>query len=1259
MNRKTLFQKIMFLSISLTMVGTFFAPSVFKKASAAGIHDFSYDNQSITIDAKSILNNYVANPNQFELDYVNDLDYELKYSNNPNKDNVFTAILDNKLYVYAYEYKATGNNDKEVTWEPSTVSFEGKKYDFVKYSNNYRADISTYSSLDNEMEITYSMNLNLNREIANDIVNGAYEKGKTEAAKMDEEEAAYQAALAEYNQYLLDVEAYDANQAAWNKYDMDSETYSAYLVAKAQYNQQYALYQANKAAWDEYNTNYAKWIKYQTDLAYYNEHHEENQAAYDAFYPNFRKFEYRLNVMNLFYKPMAPMDRIVYDQIIGDSVTQVLDRKADLVELGVSEAIINDAYAATLELRIVLSDYLRCQTDSEKYNYYYNYYTSILPNVEKLLRCLDKLYRSAFVPEAIASQGKDKKEKYLNLVAQLAYIANAMSDKEVYNYEAWNGKTGNLNKPGAKLIDDSWTFIGKTWREYLAGEVFLDVNNEEIKAYPTESKYPTEVVVLIPEPEYVEEPIKPTETLPEPVAPIVVEEPVAPSNRLERPTLVENPNRDDFVNPTTYGIAYKNGELIDRGTFLEDPVFTVNCTAKAIPSNCMKKVCRFSNYDGSFLEDVLFDTHPQYTGETPYKEQDETYNDYLFIGWSINGEMVDLASITESKEVFAQYQGRNLDKFTITFVIGERKESYVCPVGDLPTIPNDISLPETNEHYYVFVSWDKEIEPVHKAETYTAVFDEKNKYEIIFDIAGNEIVQYVKEGLMPEIPTNPAKADSDEYYYEFVSWDAEIEEATRNIKYTAIFDENKFIVISWNIDGNIYKENYKYGETVSYKETEPKKVGTDLNYYKFKGWNIDLPLNAESDLEIIALFDEYNYIVVTYYMHDSTIIKHFEQGEEIVDPTEEDYFDECYIYSLSGFKKLSTSTNSKLYFRAKYTQEYILYYKDAGIRVYINNDNITIPMTERPDSLDLSPLFNLFEKGYEIRPIEIVGKSYNISFSVPQIRYLVGMKFAKISYEMQDLGHKQYKYCISLMDLSGKTIDSLENISISLREEGEFDELKSFAYLDNEKAPATIKQRSIEIALKPGKTYFIYPTYSITLVQSDYGTIILDKDSAVYGEKIVLDYTLSEGYNFVNFSITDTKGNFCNTSKEYVMGEADITVGISIVKQVFLVTFYVDDSVFATSYVSYGEQIVGPTNVFKLSTSDTRYVFIGWDKNLDVATQNEEYHAIFEEIPIEKPNPKNKVSVVAIVKWSAVGTASAGILVAAYFILRKFVFKKH
>ena len=169
----------------------------------------------------------------------------------------------------------------------------------------------------------------------------------------------------------------------------------------------------------------------------------------------------------------------------------------------------------------------------------------------------------------------------------------------------------------------------------------------------------------------------------------------------------------------------------------------------------------------------------------------------------------------------------------------------------------------------------------------------------------------------------------------------------------------------------------------------------------------------------------------------------------------------------------------------------------------------------------------------------------------------------------------------------------------------------------------------------------------------------MDKDSAVYGEKIVLDYTLSEGYNFVNFSVTDTKGNFCNTSKEYVMGEADITVGISIVKQVFLVTFYVDDSVFATSYVSYGEQIVGPTNVFKLSTSDTRYVFIGWDKNLDVATQNEEYHAIFEEIPIEKPNPKNKVSVVAIVKWSAVGTASAGILVAAYFILRKFVFKKH
>ena len=1249
----------MFFSTSLVLITSLFLPGNNKIAHAIDENNYSFSDNPLSIDSRDILEILTNNPNQFDYDYVSNIDYSISYNENPNKDEVITSIIDDTLYVYAPTYKAKGRNNKDVNWIPSTLSYNDESYDFAYELGRYKVTINNYDPTIEEVTINYVCPVEIDKDIASDIVNGAFKKGQNEANKQLNDIQSYNEALEAYNQYLLDLEAYNTNSLLWDNYDAAYETYQDYLTALEDYQNRYNLYLQNKQDWEEYNANYTKWIKYQTDLAYYNEHHEQNQMEYDNFYPNFMKFEYRLNAMGLAYKPMKYMNRVIYDQIMGDAVTQVLDRKADLVALGVSEVIVNKAYDSTLVLRRVLTEYKNALTDAEKYAYYYHNYTVIKANVETLLRCLDKLYRSALVPEAIASMGKDKTEKYLFLVAQLVYLANAISDKEVYNYEAWNGLSGNLDKPGAAIFNDTWTLKGKTWREYLEGEEIIDIDSETLKAYPAESNFPSEIVELIPEPEFVEEPTKPSVTLNEPIRPSTVNEPVEPSIRLERPEVVNNPIYSEYVEESIYADAYNNGLLIQREEYAENPTIFLRSNASINIESKLSKLVRFEDENG-LLYESFFNTHPTYEGSKPYKEQDETFNDYLFVGWKDkNGQLVNLEDIFSSMKLEAAFEGRNLDKFDITFVIGNENIVISSPVGELPNPPSNVSLPETDEHFYVFIGWDKELEIVSRATTYAAIFDEKNKYVITWNIDGNSVEEIYKEGELPEYHGEVTKPSDDTDYYDFVSWDKELEIVSENTSYTAIFEQKPFVVITWNLGDTNEIRKYKLGETVNDNDINPVKQDDETYYYEFNSWSISLPFVAESNITINAIYDRYNYVYSTYYLSEETIIYKTKQNEIVPIPEVEDYFDECYYYSFSGFNLLAESSNNRHYYRPAFTKDYILKNNDTGVRISVESNVITIYLNEEPNKFDLSNLFALFDKGYDINYIKIIGKKSIIGIPKTQVRLLVNDNISKISLNMTDLGHKQYEYSVNLYDQQGTDISNVDVFTFLLDVDGNYDYLRSFAYLDGEKVSANIEERHIQINIKPGKTYKIYPVYKITVLESENVEIQLDKETAMFGEKITFSYTLNEGYECAGFHIIDTKGNICNISVEYIMQDSDISLGITLIKKKLNIKFYVDDVLIANVEVNYGDPIVAPTNVYKAPEGDIRYVFKNWDKELGNATENAEFHAVFEAVEIEKPNPDMKISVISIIKWGTVGVLVSGIGVAVFLILRKKVFKRH
>ena len=133
-----------------------------------------------------------------------------------------------------------------------------------------------------------------------------------------------------------------------------------------------------------------------------------------------------------------------------------------------------------------------------------------------------------------------------------------------------------------------------------------------------------------------------------------------------------------------------------------------------------KYTVTFVNYDGTILyeSEVEYGKVPEYTGETPTKESDNTYS-YTFDKW--NKEIV---AVTKDVEYTATFKESYIE-YTIKFVDedGTELSSKTYHYGDTVTIPNNPSKDATDKYIYEFAGWDKEVTTVAKNETYKATYN--------------------------------------------------------------------------------------------------------------------------------------------------------------------------------------------------------------------------------------------------------------------------------------------------------------------------------------------------------------------------------------------------------------------------------------------------------------------------------------------------------------------------------------------------------
>ena len=267
---------------------------------------------------------------------------------------------------------------------------------------------------------------------------------------------------------------------------------------------------------------------------------------------------------------------------------------------------------------------------------------------------------------------------------------------------------------------------------------------------------------------------------------------------------------------------------------------------------------RFLNWDGTVLQSGLLKegSIPAYNGETPTREENETYT-YTFKEWEPS-----IAAVTTNADYTAQYDSVAIQYYTIRFLNwdGTVLQSERLREGTYPEYKGETPTRADDEYYtYTFRAWSPWPTVVTKDADYTAIYYDTKipHFTIRFLDWDGDVLQRdrLKEGVMPiyrgETPTHE---ENDYYTYTFKGWEPEIVAVTTDADYIAQYDSVAipyYTIRFLNWDGTVLQsEMLKTGTTPEYKGETP--VHGEEGYY-FSRWSPSI-VAATANADYIAIY---------------------------------------------------------------------------------------------------------------------------------------------------------------------------------------------------------------------------------------------------------------------------------------------------------------------------------------------------------------------------------------------------------------------
>ena len=185
--------------------------------------------------------------------------------------------------------------------------------------------------------------------------------------------------------------------------------------------------------------------------------------------------------------------------------------------------------------------------------------------------------------------------------------------------------------------------------------------------------------------------------------------------------------------------------------------------------------------------------------------------------------------------IFAFGCSKDEETFTVKFIVnGEVVKEVEVKQGEQISAPIVESI-EGME----FTNWDKDFTNINNDMEINAVF-EKNKYDVNFYDNNGNLVE-TKEVEHGDSVEGPELEDIEGY--EFIGWDVELSSITGPTDVNPIYQEKKYQVNFYDIDGNLLKT-----QNVSYNKSAQAPKVPQIEGYKFTGWDHSL-LKITQDLD--------------------------------------------------------------------------------------------------------------------------------------------------------------------------------------------------------------------------------------------------------------------------------------------------------------------------------------------------------------------------------------------------------------------------
>jgi len=237
---------------------------------------------------------------------------------------------------------------------------------------------------------------------------------------------------------------------------------------------------------------------------------------------------------------------------------------------------------------------------------------------------------------------------------------------------------------------------------------------------------------------------------------------------------------------------------------------------------------------------------------------------YTFVGWSLDGEIVDLANLTVPAEDITLVAEWKINSYKVSFIAEDVKVVEV-------EYNSAIEFPEVTKEGHTFSFWavdGKETTltnvPAYDVE-FVAVFV-PNKYNVTFKAEGmeNKVVEvtYGEEVKLADLIENPEVEGKHFLYWTLDGKPVETHVmTTKEVEFVAEFGINDYVLVIVN-NTTVTKEVVKYQSEIKLPEPE-EKAG-----YTFVGWQANVgeavpTTMPASDVEITAVYEANKY-TLTY-----------------------------------------------------------------------------------------------------------------------------------------------------------------------------------------------------------------------------------------------------------------------------------------------------------------------------------------------------------------------------------------------------------